>query len=74
MPKGKGLIRRMNGWYIGSLGKTVGVGIVPMRKKTCLYTVSRDGGTYEVLAIFSNEAASLEARELLDALANGHDA
>lgn len=74
MPKDLGLVKRMNGWYISSMSKTVGVGLVPGRKKTCLYTMSRDGGTYEVLAVFSNEAASDEARTILNKLAGGSSA
>tara|TARA_R110000787_G_scaffold89251_3_gene189016 strand:- start:3558 stop:3752 length:195 start_codon:yes stop_codon:yes gene_type:complete len=61
----------MNGWCIAEKDRTVGVGLVPHRKKACLYSLSMEDGTYEVYAVFSNKESANKVRDLLNSLAIG---
>tara|TARA_R110000824_G_scaffold192464_1_gene374610 strand:- start:2255 stop:2521 length:267 start_codon:yes stop_codon:yes gene_type:complete len=65
------LFKKMNGWYLASLSQTISIGIVPERKKPCLYIVDEVGKEVSVLAVFSNNESAVKARQILNRLAAG---
>lgn len=65
------LKKRMTGWHLTEDGKLLGIGLVPFRRKPCLYILDDETNEYIVLAIFSNEESASRARVILDRVARG---
>lgn len=64
------LRKRMTGWYLTEDNELLGIGLVPFRRKPCLYILD-DSNEHTVLATFSNEEAATRARLILDRVARG---